>query len=334
MIEPESGVTSEQLVTVSGAVFDDNLATLTVNGSAAAVVGETYTADIQLSLGLNTITVEATDTLGKTTTRTTTIELDYDGPIVQVATPVDGAFTNTTSYNVTGTVIDTDLISLTINGTPATLVGNDFSGTVNLSEGANLITIIATDGASNTTTRELNLTLDTLIPQVVINSPSDGATTPDSTIEVSGSAVDANLSSVIVNGIIAPVVTGQWTVNLSLTEGANTISAIATDLAGNQSVSSIKVTREIPAPQVTITSPTDDSFTRIAETAITGTVVDTDLDTVTVNGVSATVSGQNWSASLTLTEGPNLVTVVAKELGETTKRLNPSQSISIQSHQR
>lgn len=63
------------------------------------------------------------------------------------------------SIAVSGTVSDASGIqSLTVNGTSAVLEGNRFNCSINLSSGANIITVIATDVAGNTATKTINVT--------------------------------------------------------------------------------------------------------------------------------------------------------------------------------
>lgn len=56
-----------------------------------------------------------------------------------------------TSYTVSGTVTDdmSGVVSVTVNGSPATISGNTFSKTLTLSVGLNTINVVATDNEGN-----------------------------------------------------------------------------------------------------------------------------------------------------------------------------------------
>ncbi|MDD5679697.1 MAG: hypothetical protein PHI59_00415 [Candidatus Omnitrophica bacterium] len=78
----------------------------------------------------------------------------------------------------------------------------------------------------------VNITLDTIPPEVVITSPLDGAIFDTAPITVSGTISEE--SDVIVNGVLATIDGNNFTAeNVDLRYGENTITATAYDLAGN-----------------------------------------------------------------------------------------------------
>lgn len=85
-------------------------------------------------------------------------------------------------------------------------------------------------------------------PAIVILSPAEGATT-SAPVHVAGTAVDSGrLASVTVNGgdvVVMP--DGAWAADLALPDGPNTITAVATDGAGNTATAtrSIRIARSI-----------------------------------------------------------------------------------------
>ena len=103
------------------------------------------------------------------------IPVDVTGPTIAVNHPTDGSSTNDPSLTTTGRVTDaTGVAGFTVNGTPVSLnASGDFSHTMTLVEGSNIITYWAQDSASggneSTTTRSVTLVVDT-IPPVISNS--------------------------------------------------------------------------------------------------------------------------------------------------------------------
>ena len=116
---------------------------------------------------------------------------------------------------------------------------------------------------------------------------------------------------VTVNGVVATVAGGSFTASVPLVEGANTVTATATNAFGEASAST-PVTLDTTPPVVTITSPANGSLTAEASTSVTGTVFDASpIASLTVNGVVATLTGSAFSASVPLADGANPITATA-----------------------
>ena len=83
---------------------------------------------------------------------------------------------------------------------------------------------------------------DNTSPTITITSPTDDITVTTPSFTISGTASDdIAIASVIVNGIIASGTT-SWSKGITLTEGTNTITVVATDTSGNTATDSIIVT--------------------------------------------------------------------------------------------
>jgi hypothetical protein len=113
------------------------------------------------------------------------------------------------------------------------------------------------------------------------------------TITVTGT-VNETVASVTVNGIAATVTGTTFSAaGVPLALGPNTITAIATDTAGNAASASITVQLG-------------------AKVNVQGTV-DASVTTVTVNGVTATLSSGTFSAMVPMMLGVNTVTANAQD---------------------
>jgi hypothetical protein len=123
------------------------------------------------------------------------------------------------------------------------LTSSPFSDTKTLSDGTHNVSCTASDTLGNTTASGSKKTgvykVDLTAPSVSISSPGDGTTTIAPSINVSGSASDATsgVGGVKVNGNAASGTT-SWSYTLSLACGSNSITATATDVAGNSRSSS------------------------------------------------------------------------------------------------
>lgn len=98
----EGLITNSPSLTVSGTVAPGSelvtISSVTVNGDAAIVSEGAFTKEITLTEGQNTVTVIATDSLGKTTTVTRHVTLDTKAPVIS------DVVAESTTVNVGGTI--------------------------------------------------------------------------------------------------------------------------------------------------------------------------------------------------------------------------------------
>ena len=101
------------------------------------------------------------------------------------------------------------------------------------------------------------------------------------------------------------------------TDGANqTISGTAVDRAGHNSTASVTLSVDKTAPSVSISSPANGATVSNAAVTVSGSVTESlsGIASVTCNGTAATLSGANFSCSLTLQEGPNTIEARATDV--------------------
>jgi hypothetical protein len=196
-----------------------------------------------------------------------------------------------------------------------TPVGSTFSAQVPLTaEGANTLTVIATDAGGLKTTLTRQVTRDTGIPVLSLTSPAAGLVTKTASVAVSGTVSDPGALMVAVNGIPLPVdgagvFTGTW----PLVEGVNFLTVTATDAAGNTATQVRQVTLDTQAPIVAIIAPTPGTSTTQASVPVSGTVTDATPVTVTIDGSAAAVANGSFSGTAALVVGPNTITVSASD---------------------
>lgn len=78
---------NKETITVEGAVSDEHLADVTVNGQKAAVRDGKYSKRIMLDPGENVIEVAARDEAGNETRKSVTIQVQYEGPVIDNVLP-------------------------------------------------------------------------------------------------------------------------------------------------------------------------------------------------------------------------------------------------------
>ena len=132
------------------------------------------------------------------------------------------------------------------------------------------------------------------------------------TITVQGTVTES-VSSVTVNGLAATLTgTSFQAGNIRLTEGANTITVTAVDLAGNRTNRSVSVTLDTrpPARPTVANIPTVTTATSqvLSGTKLAGT-------SIWINGIQVVPldNAITWSVTVSLTEGDNVLTIVAKD---------------------
>ncbi|MEE8575039.1 MAG: Ig-like domain-containing protein, partial [Thermodesulfobacteriota bacterium] len=293
----------------------DVIVSFTCSDSTSGVTSCSSPVTISTEGAGQVITGTATDVAGNTATASVTINLDKTAPGISVTSPTDGAVLADSPIEVTGT-IDDNTASVSVNGASATVTAGSFTTSgIALVDGSNTITIAATDDAGNESTTLVAVTYqsDSTAPVVSIDAPADGSTVASGPVTVSGT-VDDDSATVDVNGISATVSAGAFTATgVTLAEGANTITATATDVAGNSSSALVSVSLDSTAPVVSIDSPSHGSAFASGPITVTGSIDDNSAS-VNVNGISASVSAGVFTATgIGLTEGSNTITATATD---------------------
>ena len=256
LTSPSDGLeTNQTVLSVTGTATDINgIIDVAVNGSQAFLVGNDFELDVSLIEGSNTVTVTTRDIADNSTTQTRNVSLDSIAPVVTISSPSNLSTFNTSTVSITGTV-DDPLAILKVNGVDATITGGTYTADITLGEGTRFITAVAQDPLGNTGTANISVTIDTTPPRVILGTPTDGITVFSSPITVTGmindivsGTVNGNNATVTVNGVSANVANrGFMAENVSLSPGANMVTAIGTDTAGNQAQASITVTLDTTA---------------------------------------------------------------------------------------
>ncbi len=179
-------------------------------------------------------------------------------------------------------------------------------------EGANqTISRTVADRAGNTASATATVKLDKTAPSVVITSPASGTNLNVSTVGLAGTLADSlsGLASASCNGASTPFTGGSFNCNVALSEGANTATVRAKDVADNEGTASVTV-NYVRVPIVTITAPAPLSVFGSGYVNVIG-AVDDPTATVTVNGVAAGSGGSFTATGVSLREGPNVITATA-----------------------
>lgn len=161
--------------------------TIKVNGEKVTPIYDDeadhyYYDATNLSDGINTVEVSASDNDGNSDSKTVSFVVSTAAPLLEVYTPTEGLITNGTPVSVTGKASTSSeyvsVSSVTVNGHTVTVnADGTFAYDLALVSGENTIEIIATDSVGKTTKITRNVTLDTTAP--VITDVHAEATTVD-----------------------------------------------------------------------------------------------------------------------------------------------------------
>src|SRR5579864_7109720 len=241
----------------------DRTADLTVAATGAS--GTLVAADA-LTDGTHTVNVKVFDRAGNEAPENPQPFLvDTIPPVITIATPVSGAFTNiaatpiTVSYSDGGSGVDVTTFKLAIDGVDqtaqftVTATGAAGVPAAALPDGLHTITASISDLAGNPSTlASVTFSVDTIPPQLTITQPQDGQFTNATSVVVSGTVVDASPVTVTVNGAAVPVQNGTFT-SAPISLGANaaqSIQVVATDAAGNSTTKSPTVNIDRNPPTI------------------------------------------------------------------------------------
>ena len=232
-------------VSASGTYSDQTATVIKVNGATATLGGgSSWSSTVSLTQeGNNTITVNAKDATGRSTDSVRTVIRDTQNPSLTLTSPAGNLATPNSSILYVGTLTDANAVTLNVNGTPITVTNGAFSQSVSLSAGANVLVLTATDAANNTSSITRTITLDATAPSLTISEPTNNSSTSNATVVVAGTVSDATAVTLTVNGVTTTITSGNYSREVPLVVGVNTIPVQATDAAGNVTTLTRTVTR-------------------------------------------------------------------------------------------
>lgn len=346
-----------------------------VLGSGAASGGN-YSIDISLAEGVHNVTATATDVAGNVSAPSSTLQVTIDttapgAPSVPDLAAVDDSgvsntdnITNVTAGLTFGGTAETGATVTILEGVTAlgsgVAAGGNYAVDVSLAEGVHNVSATATDVAGNVSSPSstLQVTIDTTgpaapsIPDLADeddsgSSNSDNITNVTTGLTLSGTA-EVGSTVYIKEGTTtlgSGVATGgNYSIDISLSEGVHDVAAVTTDVAGNDSPIDqpleITVDTTINTPSVpdlaaaddTGSSSTDNITSRTTGLTLSGTaeagatVAIKEGATVLASGVA---TGGNYSIDISLAEGVHSVTATATDTAGNVSSASAGLSITV-----
>ena len=252
-------------------------------------------------------------TFNSAATLTNISGIPVSGPLQLVITQTDPA--SVTLVNASGTTSDgLPFIVVPVDGGPLTPGGEITPILLRFSNPTRSAFTFATSVLGVPGSGEPPSPLD-----VAITSPSHLSLFNVTQVSVTGT-VDDPTASVTVNGISAGV-GASFSVVVPLSEGNNTITAVAANAAGASGTASIQLTRDSTPPSLTFDSPEDGFVSHTSTVTLTGMIndivvgtVNGDQASVLINGQAAEVGNRSFLLSnFELSLGPNTIVAMGTD---------------------
>ena len=214
----------------------------------------TYSPAAPLSDGAHKMKLDIVDKAGNASTVQWSFTIHTQPPQIKITSHRQNQFINRSPVLISGSVND-PRARIVVNGISAAVEKNSFSARVNVLEGSNTITAVATDSFGNTGSDAVVIVVDTKPPVVEITAPSASSLVNTRLVTVTG-MTDKNAASVTIStraggeGVAAVLNAGIFTAkDVKLEEGINTITVKAMSLAGNTGSASVKVSVDSDSAQ-------------------------------------------------------------------------------------
>lgn len=274
--------------TVSVVVTVDDLTATDLTSVPVGVTGALpagggiVTSTLTLVEGWNDITVSASDVNARRSSRSAVVLLDTTAPTISVSSPFDGDavsdlidFDALTADIAPGTgvaAVDFSVDGVVVGSVTANPYEFDYDSLLT-TDGAHSFTATATDNKGNSASASVSVTVDNTAPVISISNLAAGDVVSGVIdIDVSASDSGAGLASVqVLSGTGAPDIDPSQVFALATAsyaatggedttlfpDGPLTLTAIATDAAGNDTVVSFEVIVDNVAPEDVLISPTE-----------------------------------------------------------------------------
>ena len=289
---------TEDLVTASGIVSLSS-AVVTVNGQEVAIAEDgTFSSNVALGYGENTIVVTATLEGQEPVTKTLAVIRILS---LKINSPQDKAEVTQSPIIVSGTVSDPDAMVMVNDRRVETANDGSFSSSVELNYVKNNIRVTATVNGQEPVVKTLTVTR---ILVLELDSPEYRMETSGGLVTVSGTVYPPSAVVTVNGNEVATTKAGRFSTDVELGYGENTIVVNATDPVTRTVMVTRMLTLEIDSPQ-------DKSEITEGSIIVSGTVSDPSA-VVTVNGQQAEIAtAGTFSASAELNYGENTITVEA-----------------------
>ncbi|MHA2281377.1 MAG: beta strand repeat-containing protein [Promethearchaeota archaeon] len=226
-----------------------------------------------------------------------TVTKDTRDPVILIATPISGVYSDASAYDITITEANLDRYWYTLNGGSPIYITST-TGTINstewgiLPDGSVEIIFYANDDAGNEGSNSVTVTKDTTNPVITIMLPVADIYSDAPAYDITITEVNLDQYWYTLNGGSYFFITStpgtidstEWD---NLPDGSVEIIFYANDTAGNEDSNSVTVTKDTTDPVITITAPLAGVYNGAPAYDITITEAYLDQYWYTLNGGSS-----------------------------------------------
>jgi len=247
------------------------------------------------------------------TEQRTVIITNVTGPTLTINSPTTNSFTTNTGLDITYTVISSTLDSCWYS-TDSGITNNTLTDCANITsvtweEGEHNVTIYSNDTFGESTST-VTFTVDTISPTITIEYPTDDYYTTNTGLNVNYSAVDTNLDSCwysndsfLSNTTLASCAN---ITSVTWSEGQHNVTLWINDSAGNSNSDSVSFIVDTINPSLTISSPSNNTFSADTGLNLNYTATDTNLE-------SCWYANDSMTSNTTLASCANITTITWSE---------------------
>lgn len=249
----DNSKTATALLDVSGTVDETAIVQVKLGDTVqtAAMTGTAFTAGVALASGGNTIDITAIDLAGNSSSQKRSVVYDDRKPSLAITLPAQDIRTSLASLLLQGSVADpytSVTVGIAMDGqsyAPPVENGQFEQQLTFATEKSYAIMVTATNEVGSTTTAQRNVIYDITGPLLTINPVTTPTSLTSQTLSgtrESGLPVNVACPTATIGTVSYPTET-IWTVPVNgMQPGDNSISATATDLAGNTTTVTTKIT--------------------------------------------------------------------------------------------
>ena len=267
-----------------------------------------------------------------------TATVDNAPPTIDIVSPAHLDMITTATPTIEATLLDLDsgidpeTLVMTLDGEVVAAEFVDppvtYTPIDNLDQGSHSVTVDVSDVAGNpATTESWSFAIDSIPPEITDLTPGEDTFVDTATPEISatftedGTGIDTESVKMRVDGdLVDADVTAagvSYMPTVALEDGSHDVTVDVADNAENPAeTAEWSFTVDTTDPVITIDEL--EVSTYLPTLTMTGTYVEVNLDTITVNGVEAGIIDHTWTAGIDLSIGPNEITAMATDLAGNT----------------
>jgi len=262
-----------------------------------------FTVDLELVEGEHSVRIDVMDEAGNRHSASVTFKIDFTRPVIRIVTPKeDSFFTTESKVDLQGEVLEDNLLEVTLNGEPMTILSGIFTAALDIEEGENAYVVEAVDLAGNIARSTITIRQDMTPPEFTfgttflegitmdVGGTLYGTYTGTGTPQMGFTFQVSEPAKITASGGLGQAEgDGTLRIDIGLEEGTNTITFTVEDDAGNAaSPVTYRIVLDTTPPEINVDDPigevkTKETNYRLRGRTEEGSILMIDGESVMVN---------------------------------------------------